>query len=644
MVAVASRPLTTYQPQSTPQSPTFTPAVLTPNALTVLANRYLLPGETPDLLFRRVANHISQCEKLDEDQELWFHRFYELMASLEFLPNSPTLFNAGAPHGGCLSACFTVPVEDSMEGICEARRQAAFIVKNGGGVGFDFSRLRPRGTDIRSTHRGACGPVAVMRDFDMMGTTFTQGAGAKRRAAMMFSLRIDHPDVREFIHCKDSGATIANANISVMVTDAFLSSLRGQGPHAQVNDSSCTYWSSEGRCYCFLLQHDDKKFESVDARELFREITESAHKTGDPGLILLDRINENNPLPQRIEAVNPCGEQSLEPYGSCNLGSINLSKFIAASGYGVDWGRLRQTVKTAVRFLDNVVEMNEMPTDETQDASFQSRRIGLGVMGWADLLFALGIPYGSFSAVTLAGDVMHFVQTEADAASLALGEERGLFPAWTTGPQYRNSFRTTVAPTGSISLIAGASSGIEPYFDLEWSRRMEDGTILLEGAPAFQEWKSRPGYDPTAPLPLFFQTAKDIFPTWHIKHQAAFQRFVDNGISKTINMPHEATVADVAAAYQLAILSGCKGVTIYRDGSRSVQVLTSEKPEDTSVPTDNLELRQAMFNSRLSKVELMRLVSEALSETIEACPACSSESVAYEEGCRKCYSCSWSAC
>lgn len=577
------------------------PAVaLTPNARFILEKRYLLPGETPEDRFWAVAQHVAQCEEQwGEDPAYWSERFYARLAALEFLPNSPTLFNAGTPHGGTLSGCFVVPIEDSMESILAAHAQAAWIMKYGGGIGFDFSQLRPRGSGIKTTHQGACGPVAVMAMMSQLSDTFTQGAGAKRVGAQMHILRVDHPNIEAFIACKNDGSSITHANISVAVTDAFMEALAGNG-------------SDPEHPYHYELAHAGRHYGWRDARKVWHQIAESAWRTGDPGLWFIDRANgEANPLAHytRIDATNPCGEQSLEPYGSCNLGSIDVSKFVcpgAPESEEFDWFSLSTCVQDAVRFLDDVVEMNELPTDETAEANRKSRRIGLGIMGWADALVALQIPYDSERAVKLGARLMSLFQWYANQASLRLGHERGPYGAWTgsshqaDGLRYRNSFRTTIAPTGSISMIAGCSSGIEPHFALAWDRKTEIG-MVHEEHPAYAAWKASGAEE----LPVWLRTAHDIAPEWHIRHQAAFQAYVDNAISKTINMPHDATTEQIMAAYAQAYAAGCKGITVYRDGCRDMQVLT--------VTAD------------------------------DGCPECKGP-VDHEEGCMTCASCGWSAC
>lgn len=897
--------------------PLFPEPQFTPNALEVLQQRYLRRDadnkvvETPAEMLYRVAYAISEAELLlggtAEARRNYGQAFYKLMARLDFLPNSPTLFNAGTKN--CYSACFVIPLADDMDAICDARKEACRVVKAGGGFGMDFSPLRPRGSNIASTHRGACGPIANMIDVNQLGDTFTQqGVGAVRKAAMMFQLRVDHPDVLDFIHCKDGGNVITNANISVNITNGFMNALTGRG--------------SED--YHFDLVWNNEIVRTVDARDLWQQIAESAWKTGDPGLFFVDRVNGpanpishiapisatnpcmlgstrlltttglrqiadlagdsrsttiwtpdgwqsstvwktgtrpvvavslsngqritttpdhrilvgeewieagdllgnrldpfvgagnwdgddpwseqdlvrlgffqgdghfhhaqgghggyvhigakdvdvqplfadctvhgsqqrhyylasgdpllqaardfgivDRPLPERgfperaytlaprnlcaflrgvysangaalqttpritlkstclpfvegvqlallalgyrpyitrnqsasikwpngtytskasydlnltssdvgkfareigfvqtykqtiidaaetgdgthrrrpivtaVEAVGEadvydfnvqshigwangfyshnCGEVPLLPYESCNLGSINLSNFAIPETRQFDWDRLTICVRLATRFLDDVVTVNHMPSDATYMANLRSRRIGLGVMGLADALALLQIPYDSDEGTSFGRTVMQFIQDVADKTSLDLGRERGCYEAWAgsdherQGQPYRNAFRTVIAPTGSISILAGCSSGIEPYFALEWSHTMETGTKLPVRALGYTHWLNSPAQHPqngSTPLPRYLQTAQDIDPVWHVKMQAAFQQYTDSAVSKTINMPHSATVEDIKRAYLLAWEEGCRGITIYRDGSRSVQVLNTNTAE-----------------------------------------------------------------
>jgi ribonucleoside-diphosphate reductase alpha chain len=561
-----------------------TPLTLGENARTVLERRYLLRDdagavvETPEQLVARVAQAIADTEADVAARERWAQRFYDEMAALRFLPNSPTLMNAGTGRG-TLAACFVLPVEDTMESIMATAEAAAMVQKFGGGTGFSFSRLRGIGEPIASTHGAACGPVSVLRHYDDVSRLVTQGG--KREGANMGILRVDHPDVREFIHAKDDGVTAQRFNISIAVTDEFLRA------------------ASEGRTFTLRDPRDGAPRGEVDAAELLEEIARAAWATGDPGLVFIDEINRHNPTPAlgAIEATNPCGEVPLLPWEACTLGSINVGRFWDPARGDLDWTGLRETVRVAVRFLDDVVEANTFPVPEIADAVRGNRKIGLGMMGWADLLIAAGIPYASHEALALAERLATTIGETADETSAELGAEKGVFPNWEQsiyagGPRYRNATRTCIAPTGTIAIIAGASSGIEPLFSLAHYRRMGDGTILPEVNEAFQAAARAGGYytdelmealtagallAERAEVPEAdrsqFATAHEIDPDWHVRMQAAFQAHTDLAVSKTVNLPREAGVDVVQRVYRLAHELGCKGVTVYRDGSRAVQVL-----------------------------------------------------------------------
>ena len=561
-----------------------TPLTLSENARTVLERRYLLRDdagavvETPEQLVARVAQAIADTEADVATRERWAQRFYNEMAALRFLPNSPTLMNAGTGRG-TLAACFVLPVEDTMESIMATAEAAAMVQKFGGGTGFSFSRLRGIGEPIASTHGAACGPVSVLRHYDDVSRLVTQGG--KREGANMGILRVDHPDVREFIHAKDDGVTAQRFNISIAVTDEFLRA------------------ASEGRTFTLRDPRDGAPRGEVDAAELLEEIARAAWATGDPGLVFIDEINRHNPTPAlgAIEATNPCGEVPLLPWEACTLGSINVGRFWDPARGDLDWTGLRETVRVAVRFLDDVVEANTFPVPEIADAVRGNRKIGLGMMGWADLLIAAGIPYASHEALALAERLATTIGETADETSAELGAEKGVFPNWEQsiyagGPRYRNATRTCIAPTGTIAIIAGASSGIEPLFSLAHYRRMGDGTILPEVNEAFQAAARAGGYytdelmealtagallAERAEVPEAdrsqFATAHEIDPDWHVRMQAAFQAHTDLAVSKTVNLPREAGVDVVQRVYRLAHELGCKGVTVYRDGSRAVQVL-----------------------------------------------------------------------
>jgi ribonucleoside-diphosphate reductase alpha chain len=561
-----------------------TPLTLSENARTVLERRYLLRDdagavvETPEQLVARVAQAIADTEADVATRERWAQRFYDEMAALRFLPNSPTLMNAGTGRG-TLAACFVLPVEDTMESIMATAEAAAMVQKFGGGTGFSFSRLRGIGEPIASTHGAACGPVSVLRHYDDVSRLVTQGG--KREGANMGILRVDHPDVREFIHAKDDGVTAQRFNISIAVTDEFLRA------------------ASEGRTFTLRDPRDGAPRGEVDAAELLEEIARAAWATGDPGLVFIDEINRHNPTPAlgAIEATNPCGEVPLLPWEACTLGSIDVGRFWDPARGDLDWTGLRETVRVAVRFLDDVVEANTFPVPEIADAVRGNRKIGLGMMGWADLLIAAGIPYASHEALALAERLATTIGETADETSAELGAEKGVFPNWEQsiyagGPRYRNATRTCIAPTGTIAIIAGASSGIEPLFSLAHYRRMGDGTILPEVNEAFQAAARAGGYytdelmealtagallAERAEVPEAdrsqFATAHEIDPDWHVRMQAAFQAHTDLAVSKTVNLPREAGVDVVQRVYRLAHELGCKGVTVYRDGSRAVQVL-----------------------------------------------------------------------
>jgi len=551
------------------------------NALRVLERRYLLRGdsgevsETPAAMFRRVARGVAEAEA-PGDRETWADRFEARMSSLEFLPNSPTLMNAGRGHGQ-LAACFVIPVEDDLASIFDALKWAALIHQSGGGTGFSFSRLRPRGDLVRTTHGVASGPLSFIRVYDSATETIKQGG--VRRGANMAVLRVDHPDVEEFVRSKE-GPGLANFNISVAATDEFMEAVKAGTPFALRDPRS------------------GAPVREVSARDLFRRVAAAAWSSGEPGLVFLDRVNAANPTPDvgAIEAVNPCGEQPLLPFEACTLGSVNLARFDRSGG--VDWERLAECVRDGVRFLDDVLDVNEWPLPAIAEISGRNRKVGLGVMGWADLLLRVGIPYDDPRALSLAGDLMGFVQQEAHGESERLAVARGAFPGWRTsalaargGRPRRNATVTTIAPTGTLSVIAGCSSGIEPLFAVAYVRHALDGVELPEEHPLLAAVLRGPGGEaalaavrrvgrarglPEVPTEVgrLFATAHDVSPEDHVRMQAAFQAHVDNGVSKTINLPREAPVEDVERAFSLAYRLGCKGITVYRDGSREGQVLT----------------------------------------------------------------------
>jgi ribonucleoside-diphosphate reductase alpha chain len=712
---------------------------LSDNARVVLERRYLAKDdagnltETPEELFRRVARNIASAEAQYESGQTpayWEQRFYGLMASLRFLPNSPTLGNAGRPLQQ-LSACFVLPVEDSMVSIFDAVKQTALIHQSGGGTGFAFSRLRPAGDVVQSTGGVASGPVSFMRVFDAATEAIKQGG--TRRGANMAILDVHHPDIESFINVKSDMTTLTNFNISVAVDEAFMRAVEFDSEYELVNPRT---GEVVGR---------------RRARAVFDQIVANAWRNGDPGLVFLDRINEDNPTPQLgpMEATNPCGEQPLLPYESCNLGSLNLSRFVKprqssdsgeegsvaerdvttphpnplpqgegtrggasrcvgfADGPGVevDWEGLAEVIPVAVRFLDDVIDMNLYPVSEIDEQTKLTRKIGLGAMGFADLLFQLGIPYDSEAALELADRLMTFISERADAASEALAVERGVFLAWEEsryGPKgenrrLRNSTRTTVAPTGTLSIIADCTGGIEPAFALAFTRshyldpqqptvpvRMTEVNAHFAAAcreagvysDELVEYLAAGGNlhdrkEVPAAIKRVFVTSHDIAPGWHVRMQAAFQRHVDNAVSKTINFPNAATIADVAEAYLLAYREGCKGITIYRDGSRTGQVLShvaegeglaigeangtyeangvqgEAEALSLSAPTGSRPRRRrgaaGATRSRNRYTPPRPALPFSEIDTTHGCPDCGSALV-FSEGCLTCRSCGFTRC
>ena len=557
------------------------------NAIKVLKNRYLMKDEegevieTPSQMFRRVAKAVAKADFLyDEkaDVKKTEEEFYQIMANREFLPNSPTLMNAGTRLGQ-LSACFVLPVEDSIEGIFTALKHMAIIHQSGGGTGFSFSKLRPAGDIVGSTKGIASGPVSFMSIYDAATNVIKQGG--RRRGANMAILDVTHPDILRFIEVKSREGALTNFNISVAVTDEFMNAVEKDDEYELINPRS------------------GKVEERLRARHVFDLMVANAWRTGDPGLVFIDEINRHNPTPNvgEIHSTNPCGEQPLLPYESCNLGSINLAKMVKDGD--LDWEKLRRITRIAVHFLDNVIDVNKYPVPEIAKTTNANRKIGLGVMGFADMLIQMGIPYDSEEALATAEKVMKFVSEEATKKSVETGEERGSFPNFKGSlwekkgyKTIRNSTVTTVAPTGTISIIAGCSSGIEPIFAVAFVRNVMEGTRLLEIQPTFEKVAREKGfYSRDLMLKIaktgsiqnlkeipkearrVFVTALDIAPEWHVKMQAAFQKYVDNAVSKTVNLPPDATVEDVRKIYWLAYKLKCKGITIYRYGSKKEQVL-----------------------------------------------------------------------
>jgi len=571
---------------------------LSDNAVTVLERRYLKkdadgnPIETPWHMFRRVAGFVAGAEKAYGGEDAVTEMtevFYDMMTELRFLPNSPTLMNAGRDLGQ-LAACFVLPVEDSMEGIFDALKNAALIHKSGGGTGFSFSRLRPKDSRVGSTGGVASGPVSFMRIFNTATEQVKQGG--TRRGANMAIMRVDHPDILEFIECKKNHTELNNFNISVAVTDHFMEAVE--------NDET----------YDLITPDGNQKTGELNARDVYTLLVENAWDTGDPGIVFIDRINRDNPTPAigDIESTNPCGEQPLLPMEACNLGSINLAKFIkkGENGPEPDYDALKETVHHSVRFLDNIIDVARYPLPEITELVRANRKIGLGVMGFADLLFHLGIGYNTDEALETGANVMKFVQKTAHKASKALAQERGAFKNFDKsvfvgkkGQEYRNATTTTIAPTGTLSIIANCSSGIEPLFALSFVRNVMDNDKLLEVNPPFEKAAKERGFyskdlmhriaeagtiahmdEIPDDVKKVFVTAHDITPEWHVRMQAVFQEQTDNAVSKTVNLPRDATIEDVQKVYDLAFELGCKGVTIYRDGSKANQVLSVGKTQN----------------------------------------------------------------
>ena len=625
---------------------------LSDQANVILEHRYLLKNtdskiiESPTDLFRRVAKAIASIDSdyitLPVETTLTEQDFFTMMKNLEFVPNSPTLMNAGTEQG-TLSACFVLPLEDSMEGIMKASHDAAMVQKFGGGTGFSLSKLRPRGDKIQSTHGIACGPIEVLKTLSRVSSMITQGG--KRDGANMAVMSIYHPDILEFIECKSKEGDIHNFNISVGVDSNFMKAVEGNMDYNLINPKS------------------NEVVGTLSAREVFNKIVHGAWKNGEPGMIFLDQVNKDNHVIDtygEMIATNPCGEQPLLGNESCNLGSINLAKFYQRSDgptHGwqekLDWSRLEHVIRTSVHFLDNVIDANKYATPEIEQMTKSTRKIGLGVMGFADLLIQMQVPYKSKLAREIGSKLMQKIREIADQESLDLATKRGVFPAWENSnydretEQFRNHCRLTVAPTGTISMIADTSSGIEPTFALAWKKQniLEGKTLnyvnkyfeadakkhgfysedlmdyLAEGgslasAPQVPDWAKD-----------VYATAPEISPEDHVLMQAAFQEHCDSGISKTINFANSATVEDVENAYMLAWGEGCKGITVYRAGSREKEVLVKGNKEQAEQPTlDGFDLEEQVLNEA------------------EEYDCCDIPNIVFESGCETCKSCGWSAC
>lgn len=604
-----------------PEVPTdIKAASWTSQAIRVLNERYFLKDqdgrviETVEQMCWRVAWELARAEarfgKSRAEIINWAREYYKLMLNRWFLPNSPTLMNAGKNNGLQYSACYVLPVPDSLEGIFDGIKYQGLIHQSGGGTGFSFSRLRPKGSRVRTTMGVASGPVSFMRVYNEATQQIKQGG--TRRGANMGILRVDHPDVLEFIHCKDDNSGITNFNISVTITDKFMQALASGGEYDLVNP------------------HDGKVVESLKANDVWNEIAQSAWKTGDPGLVFIDRINQSpaNPIRAKgweVESTNPCGEQPLYPFDACNLGSIFLKYYV--TNKQVDWDKLKQTTQVAVRMLDSVIEMNPFPLPQIAETVRNIRRIGLGIGGWADMLVELGIPYDSKEALELAEKIMKTINDEGHKASVRLAKERGAFPLvkqsiYKNSP-IRNSTVTTIAPTGTIGILADNSGGCEPMFAVAYQHivKSEDRTLTFVN-PKFEEIAKERGFyseelmkkvaehgviRDIAEIPsdvrAVFGTAHEIDPEWHVRTQAAFQKYTDNGVSKTINLRHDSTVDDVKNAYMLAWETGCRGITVFRDGCKNEQVLNLGTKTETKSPKQAVVPRPIRVDGSTYKIE-----------------------------------------
>ena len=608
------------------------------NSLAVLKGRYLLKDpvgtiiETPEELFHRIAENISLAEpKYGGNSKKVEDAFYEFMTSMKFMPCSPTLMNAGAPLQQ-LSACFVLPVGDSIVEIFDAVKSTAIIHQTGGGTGFSFSRIRPKNDMVISTKGIASGPLSFIRVFDTATDVINQGG--KRRGANMGILRIDHPDIMDFIVAKEKTNVLNNFNISVALTDDFMEKVK------------------KNEEYELVSPRTKKVIQKLNAKKVFDLIVLMAWKNGEPGIVFIDKINKDNPTPEigKIESTNPCGEQPLLPYESCNLGSINLAKFVKPDRT-INWDELRAACKLSVQFMDNVIDMNNLPLPEIEEITRNNRKIGIGVMGWADMLYQLRISYNSDAAIDLAEKVMKFVDDEIKIASEELAVKRGPFPnirksIYKNATPIRNAARTTIAPTGTISMIADCSSGIEPMFSIAYVKRVMEGQELvyinqhfknalrdagIYSEELIQKVTNKASIQDVKEIPedlrKVFVTAFDITPEWHVKMQAAFQKYTNNAVSKTVNFPSDATTMDVEEVYMLAYDTGCKGVTVYRDGSREGQILNvkTEKKEENE---EEEEPKEQKSRGRFDE---------------KNCPECNTGMV-FSEGCATCPSCGYSKC
>lgn len=659
--------------------------MFTENALRVLEKRYLMRDkngkvtETPAELFKRVARAVALAEKTfgasKSEVENYTNKFYQMMIERRFIPNTPTLMNAGKAQGQ-LSACFVLPVPDNLEGIFETCKHAALIHKTGGGTGFSFSRLRPANDFVSSNAGVASGPVSFMNVYDAATHAIRQGG--TRRGANMAILRVDHPDIEEFITCKKDRTKLNNFNISVAITDKFMQAFKSNGNYDLIHPGS------------------GEVVKQLSARAIFDMISENAHESGEPGIVFIDRINASDPIyatkgsdgefipgTEDIEATNPCGEQPLGPGDACNLGSINLSLFVDQKTNDFNWQELSNCVSLSVRFLDNVIEENNYPFQFIADATKNNRRIGLGVMGFAEALILMNIAYNSQEALEKAESVMRFIQEKGHQASSELATTRGVFPNWKysrwaeQGKQMRNATVTTIAPTGTISVIAGTSSGIEPLFAVSYIRRVLGGEELIEFNSIFEKVAAEAGINTPenmreisesgmlgeiAGIPddikRIFICSHEISYDWHVKMQAVFQKFTDNAVSKTINFPADAKIEHVEAAYKLAWDLNLKGITVYRDTSRSSQVLNVKKTDPKSSlsapvksPAACLDLTlvecdhcaPVSSNSALSNLDLSYLNSISM---LRKCPECGDQSTSFMkiEACELYTCCGYTKC